>query len=33
MGTRKSPHYIVQEKCIRCGSCLGVCPSEAVLVN
>jgi Na+-translocating ferredoxin:NAD+ oxidoreductase RNF subunit RnfB len=33
MGAKKSPHYIVQEKCIACGNCLSVCPSDAVLVN
>jgi NADH:ubiquinone oxidoreductase subunit F (NADH-binding)/NAD-dependent dihydropyrimidine dehydrogenase PreA subunit len=33
LGTRKSPHYIVEDKCIACGNCLGICPSAAVLVE
>ncbi len=33
MGAKKSPHYIVPDKCVSCGNCLSVCPSNAVLVN
>ncbi|MCP4544918.1 MAG: 4Fe-4S dicluster domain-containing protein [bacterium] len=30
MGAPKSPHYIVQDKCIACGNCLTVCRFDAV---
>ena len=33
MGTRKSPHYIIPDKCIACGSCVEACKFEAVLVD
>lgn len=33
MGAPKSPHYIIQDKCIACGTCLTVCKSRAVLVQ
>ncbi len=32
-GEKGSPHVIVQENCIRCGSCRDVCRSNAVLVK
>jgi len=33
MGAPKSPHYIIQDKCIGCGTCLDVCRFNAVTVN
>ncbi len=33
VGERKKAHYIVDEKCIRCGTCLDVCRFSAVTVN
>lgn len=33
MGARKSPHYIIPDKCIGCGACLQVCPFDAVVVE
>jgi NADH:ubiquinone oxidoreductase subunit F (NADH-binding)/(2Fe-2S) ferredoxin/Pyruvate/2-oxoacid:ferredoxin oxidoreductase delta subunit len=32
VGERKKAHYIVDEKCIRCGTCLDVCRAGAVSV-
>jgi NADH:ubiquinone oxidoreductase subunit F (NADH-binding)/Pyruvate/2-oxoacid:ferredoxin oxidoreductase delta subunit/(2Fe-2S) ferredoxin len=32
-GAAKSPHYIIEEKCIRCGVCFDVCRFEAITVN
>lgn len=32
-GAVKSPHYIVAEKCIACGTCADVCRKHAVLVS
>jgi NADH:ubiquinone oxidoreductase subunit F (NADH-binding)/Pyruvate/2-oxoacid:ferredoxin oxidoreductase delta subunit len=32
MGNRKSPHYIVPDKCVACGECLRVCKFKAVEV-
>lgn len=32
MGNLKSPHYIITEKCIGCGTCLDVCHFNAVEV-
>jgi NAD-dependent dihydropyrimidine dehydrogenase PreA subunit len=31
-GTLKTPHYVIQEKCISCGSCADVCKTGAVNV-
>jgi NADH:ubiquinone oxidoreductase subunit F (NADH-binding)/(2Fe-2S) ferredoxin len=31
MGAAKSPHYIVDDKCIRCGNCLQACKFGAVV--
>lgn len=31
MGALKSPHYIVQDKCIKCGACLDACKFNAVV--
>lgn len=31
-GTLRAPHYIIQEKCISCGSCADVCKSGSVQV-
>jgi NADH:ubiquinone oxidoreductase subunit F (NADH-binding)/Pyruvate/2-oxoacid:ferredoxin oxidoreductase delta subunit len=33
IGTRKAPHFIVEEKCIACGACIEVCRSEAVYIE
>ena len=33
MGTAKAPHYIVPDKCIKCGACRAVCPFNAVAVE
>ena len=33
MGAAKSPHYIVPDKCIACGSCLEACRFDAVTVH
>ena len=33
MGAPKSPHYIVDERCIGCGSCLDVCKFGAVFTE
>jgi NADH:ubiquinone oxidoreductase subunit F (NADH-binding)/Pyruvate/2-oxoacid:ferredoxin oxidoreductase delta subunit len=33
LGAPKSPHYIVDDKCIRCGVCVDVCRLDAVLVD
>jgi ferredoxin len=30
MGNKKTPHYIIEEKCIRCGNCYEVCRFNAV---
>ena len=33
LGAAKSPHYVIQDKCIACGTCLTVCRTHAVLVS
>lgn len=33
MGAPKSPHYIIPDKCIACGTCLDVCRFDAVSVK
>ncbi len=33
MGAKKSPHYIIPEKCISCGTCADVCRRHAVIVE
>jgi len=33
IGTRKSPHFIVDNKCIGCGTCEEVCKFDAVMIN
>jgi NADH:ubiquinone oxidoreductase subunit F (NADH-binding)/NAD-dependent dihydropyrimidine dehydrogenase PreA subunit len=33
MGAAKSPHYIVPDKCIACGSCVEACRFDAVTVH
>lgn len=33
VGTAKSPHYIIAEKCIGCGNCAQVCKFKAVIVE
>lgn len=33
IGTRKSPHFVVQEKCIACGTCFDVCKFKAVTIE
>ncbi|MBN1980059.1 MAG: 4Fe-4S binding protein [Chitinivibrionales bacterium] len=31
MGAAKSPHYIIADKCVACGTCLAVCKFKAVI--
>ncbi|MBN2638179.1 MAG: 4Fe-4S binding protein [Bacteroidales bacterium] len=33
IGSRKSPHFIVNEKCISCGSCYDVCKFDAIVIS
>ncbi len=33
IGAKKTPHFIVTEKCIGCGSCESVCKFDAIRVN
>ena len=33
MGAPKSPHYIIQDRCIGCGNCLDVCRAGAVVAK
>lgn len=33
VGSVKSPHYIIEDKCIGCGTCVDVCRFNAVKVN
>ena len=33
IGAKKSPHYIIQEKCIKCGLCFNVCKFGAVKIT
>jgi len=33
IGAKKSPHFIVEEKCISCGNCEQVCNFDAVRIN
>jgi Na+-translocating ferredoxin:NAD+ oxidoreductase RNF subunit RnfB len=33
MGSPKSPHYIIPDKCISCGACHDACRFEAVVVQ
>jgi len=33
IGTRKAPHFIVQDKCIACGTCFDVCNFAAVVIS
>ncbi len=33
IGTAKSPHFIVDSKCISCGTCDEVCKFEAIIIN
>ena len=33
VGEKKKVHYIVDEKCIRCGTCNDVCRFNAVAVS
>jgi NADH-quinone oxidoreductase subunit F/NADP-reducing hydrogenase subunit HndC len=32
MGGAKSPHYVINDKCIGCGTCVEVCRFQAVAV-
>jgi len=33
IGSKKSPHFIVDNKCIGCGTCEEVCKFDAVMIN
>ncbi len=33
IGSPKQPHFIVQEKCISCGTCFDVCKFDAVIIS
>jgi len=33
MGTAKSPHYIIPDKCIACGTCVATCRFNAILAE
>ncbi|MBU2552921.1 MAG: NADH-quinone oxidoreductase subunit NuoF [Bacteroidetes bacterium] len=33
IGSRKAPHFIVEEKCISCGNCFDVCKFDAILIS
>ena len=33
VGSVKTPHYIVEERCIRCGSCIQACKLNAIIAN
>jgi NADH:ubiquinone oxidoreductase subunit F (NADH-binding) len=33
VGTLKSPHHVIAERCIACGTCVDVCQFRAVTVN
>ncbi len=32
-GASKSPHYIIEERCIACGACLEACKLDAIVAN
>jgi Pyruvate/2-oxoacid:ferredoxin oxidoreductase delta subunit len=33
VGTLKSPHHVIPERCIACGTCVDVCKFKAVVVS
>lgn len=33
IGTRKTPHFIIEDKCISCGNCDEVCKFDAVIIS
>jgi NAD-dependent dihydropyrimidine dehydrogenase PreA subunit len=33
LGEKKKAHYIIDEKCIRCGSCYNACKFNAIKVS
>ena len=33
IGSRKSPHFIVDDKCISCGTCFDVCKFDSILIS
>jgi NADH:ubiquinone oxidoreductase subunit F (NADH-binding)/Pyruvate/2-oxoacid:ferredoxin oxidoreductase delta subunit/(2Fe-2S) ferredoxin len=33
IGSRKTPHFVVEDKCISCGTCVDVCKFDAVIVE
>ena len=33
MGQKKAPHYIIPDKCIKCGACYDICRFDAVIVS
>ncbi len=33
IGSRKAPHFVVDDKCIACGSCFDVCKFDAITIS
>lgn len=33
IGSRKTPHFVIDDKCISCGTCVEVCKFDAVIVE
>ena len=33
IGERKQAHYVIDERCIRCGSCIAACKFDAIKVS
>ncbi len=33
IGSRKEPHFIVENKCISCGTCFDVCKFESIIIS
>jgi len=33
MGAPKSPHYVIPDQCIRCGTCVQTCRHKAIIAE